>query len=192
MKIADSSSHNNANAMLAEVPFKCCSKCKVQKSLDNFNNCKKLKYGKHYNCRVCQRLKSNELAREYRKTEAYKNSIEKRREGIKEYQQNYRRQYAEKMKDYFKQYAIAYRKTGKIAEYQKSEKYKKYRSDYDKMDINKKKRHKKYIENLNNWYLKEKLKKKGFTIEQINNNPELLEVQKLIIKTKRLCKTLQS
>lgn len=43
---------------------------------------------------------------------------------------------------------------------------------------------------LQNNYVKAKLKAKGFTDEQIT--PELIEVQRLILKTKRLCKTLKS
>ena len=41
-------------------------------------------------------------------------------------------------------------------------------------------------------YAKALLRSSGFTTEQINENPELIEVKKLIIKTKRLCKTSQT
>lgn len=39
------------------------------------------------------------------------------------------------------------------------------------------------------WYIKSALKKKGFTREQIAQNPELINIQRIIIQTKRLCKT---
>lgn len=42
---------------------------------------------------------------------------------------------------------------------------------------------------LKHTYIKQKLKQKGFTSNQIT--PELIEVQRIIIKTKRLCKTSQ-
>lgn len=48
----------------------------------------------------------------------------------------------------------------------------------------------KKIDNLTDCYIKQTLKLSGFTTEQINENPELIEVKRLIIKTKRLCKTL--
>ena len=41
-------------------------------------------------------------------------------------------------------------------------------------------------------YAKRMLRQSGFTTEQINENPELIEVKRLIVKTKRLCKTLQN
>ena len=48
---------------------------------------------------------------------------------------------------------------------------------------------KKSVEKLKDFYIKRNLKSKGFTKEQIT--PELIEVQRIIIKTKRLCKTLK-
>lgn len=48
------------------------------------------------------------------------------------------------------------------------------------------------INNLGDSYIKAKLKSKGFTSEQINENNELIEIQRLIIKTKRLCRTSQN
>jgi hypothetical protein len=46
------------------------------------------------------------------------------------------------------------------------------------------------VKNVNDRYVKRQLKIKGFISEAIT--PELIEVQRLIIKTKRLCKTLQN
>jgi len=42
--------------------------------------------------------------------------------------------------------------------------------------------------NLNFSYVKARLKKRGFTNEQILMHPELIETQKIILQTKRLCK----
>jgi hypothetical protein len=50
----------------------------------------------------------------------------------------------------------------------------------------------KYIENLDLIYVKGLLRRKGFSTAVINANPELIEVQKIILKTKRLCKTSQN
>jgi len=49
---------------------------------------------------------------------------------------------------------------------------------------------KNYTNELGKGYLNSQLRSKGFKKEQIT--PELLEVQKIIIKTKRLCKTSQN
>jgi hypothetical protein len=51
------------------------------------------------------------------------------------------------------------------------------------------KSNRKGIEDLSDYYVKDKLRNKGFTKEQID--PNILEVQRLLLKTKRLCKTLQ-
>jgi hypothetical protein len=48
------------------------------------------------------------------------------------------------------------------------------------------------IEKLSDGYVRQILIDKGFTKEQLNNNKEIIETQKIIIKTKRLCKTLQN
>lgn len=53
-------------------------------------------------------------------------------------------------------------------------------------------RQKLQIEQLSDWYIKRKLIRSGFTKEHINENKELIEVKRLIIKTKRLCKTSQN
>lgn len=45
---------------------------------------------------------------------------------------------------------------------------------------------------LNDKYVKKKLLSQGFSHEQIKNNPELIKIKRLIIKTKRLWKTSQN
>ena len=49
-----------------------------------------------------------------------------------------------------------------------------------------------YADNLHDAYMKQHLRKLGYTKEQILIYPEITETIKLIIKTKRLCKTLQN
>jgi hypothetical protein len=99
----------------------------------------------------------------------------------------------------FKLYCKEYQKTEKrkeyIKKYTKSDVFLQYQKDYNKKPhIMAKNRlsDKRQKLDLIPSYLKAKLKQKGFTNEQIKNNPEILEVQKLIIKTKRLCKTSQN
>lgn len=70
-----------------------------------------------------------------------------------------------------------YRLTKKGEEYTKTEKYL----------ANKKKQADKGREKLKDHYIKGLLTNKGININDINN--ELIELQRIIIKTKRLCKT---
>jgi hypothetical protein len=55
-----------------------------------------------------------------------------------------------------------------------------------------KERVKRLRKGLPEYYIKQQLRSKGFTKQQIIDNPEIIEVQRLMIKTKRLCKTLQN
>ena len=53
-----------------------------------------------------------------------------------------------------------------------------------------KKSHKKMVESITDGYaIKILTGKRGFKKEDVINNPELIKIQKIIIKTKRLCKT---
>jgi hypothetical protein len=82
----------------------------------------------------------------------------------------------------------------KSQEYINSDKYKQYKKDYQKNYISKLtkeernssslKRNLKAISNLTDSYIKKRLKEDGFS----NISNELIEVKRLIIKTKRLCK----
>ena len=175
--------------MESEIKLKKCSTCKREKSLDCFHNHKREKDGKQYQCKDCKKL----ISKNYKKSIAYK-------EYQKRYKQtenckNYQKKYAEKNKEKIKEYYKTEKHKEKIKQYQQSEKYKQYKKVYDKKDIikeNRKIRVTKDIVNLTDYYLNSRLRSKGFSLEQIKNNPEILEVQKLIIKTKRLCKTLQN
>ena len=111
-------------------------------------------------------------------------------------------------KDCYKLYIKSERYKQYHKEYQKTEKRKEYIKNYTKSDVflqyqreHNKKPHIKAKNRLSDKkqkldlipsYLKSKLKQKGFTNEQIKNNPELLEIQKILIKTIRLCKTSQN
>lgn len=44
-------------------------------------------------------------------------------------------------------------------------------------------------EKLSTGYVKDRLRRNGFTLKQIEQNPELINIQRIIIQTKRLCKT---
>lgn len=147
--------------MLAEVPFKCCSKCKKQKQLIDYYKRKDRPCGITSTCKKCQL--------NYYKTEMAK---EKRSVYNK----------TEKAKEIYSKFA-------------KTEKGKRIREKYRKSEIGIEKRiidGRKKVEYISDRYLKELLKQRGFSIDQINNNYEIIETIKIIIKTKRLCKTSQN
>lgn len=47
------------------------------------------------------------------------------------------------------------------------------------------------VDSLNDRYVKSTLKHSGFSREMLESNPEIVEVKRLLIKTRRLCKTSQ-
>ena len=47
-------------------------------------------------------------------------------------------------------------------------------------------------ESLTDYYIKHQLHKKGYTNDQLQQNPELINIQRLTIQIKRLCKTSKS
>jgi hypothetical protein len=179
--------------MESEIKLKRCSTCNESKPIDSFSNHKRTKDGKYYQCKDCKKL----VCKNYSKSIVYKDyqkkyrQTENRKNYQKNYQKNYRKKYAEKYKEYNKEY----QKTDKFKQYQQSEKYKNYKTSYDKKNEVKKARNIRTFkdrENLSDYYIRNNLKQKGYTPEQIKQHPEILEVQKLIIKTKRLCKTSQN
>jgi len=62
----------------------------------------------------------------------------------------------------------------------------------ERVKIMRKTNTKKYIDGIGNGYVKAILKAKGFSIETINQYPELIELNREIIKSTRLCRTLQT
>jgi hypothetical protein len=92
--------------------------------------------------------------------------------------------------------------------YRNKERYLQVRKEYasgNKLIVNKVKRkwahrnkekiiqkERKLRNSLSNCYINNKLKRKGFTNEMLNKNPEIVQFQRIIIKTKRLCQKLQT
>lgn len=161
--------------MINEVKLKCCSTCKIEKPLDDFVNIKRWKNGnpyfiKHYNCNVCKSIKANTYNKVWCKLDKYKT-------WQKEYLKSYRK-------------TDTYKKN--IKKYQKSSEYfKNYMIQYRSRETSKKNKcisERKDREKISNRYTKLQLKRNGFTNEQIENYPELIETKKQIIKIKRLCK----
>lgn len=158
-----------AKPMLAEVSFKCCSKCKLDKSIDLFYNSKINKDGKDGTCKKCKQETAtnwNKKNKDVRRNIVMKSQNKR----IEKHRENGRRYFSEN-----------------------KEKYKQWVKDNPDKRKNIANSHaKKMIDTLGNSYVKQKAKRMGFTIEQLNKNPEITETIKIIIKTKRLCKTSQN
>ena len=184
-----------AKVMLAEVPFKCCSKCNIEKSINDFpivfghkrkDGTKKQRY--HSQCRECRYsvcrkwLDKNEGYSTIKKREW----DEKNKEYVTEYKKNYKKENADKVKQWKKDWDI---------------KNKEHRLQYNKDNPQPKHKvrewqnatAKKMREELNDCYVIYTLSKRiGKKADFIRQYPELIETQRLIIKTQRLCKTSQN
>ena len=172
-----------------------CKKCGETKDVSLFVKNKKCLKGVTNLCLNCVNNKPKNLnyLKEYKRKYYLenKNKIKEKSkiyylensESIKKNVENYTKENIEKI-------AISRRNSYYKNRDERLEKRKKWyeeNKEYSKDKI--RKRNKINIDKLNCVYIKKRLKDKGFTKEQIT--PELIEVQKIIIKTKRLCKTSQ-
>ena len=149
---------------MCDVITKVCSTCGEEKSIDKFYKCKKYKYGVSFRCKDCERERKNMW------------KIKKRKEGtLKKYPSAYKkRERTDAIRDRERKYRINNpRKRDRT-----TETYKKHQQ--------------KRRDELRKSYIVNQLEGKGFSREYIYSNPELIEVQRILIKTKRLCKTLKS
>lgn len=167
-------------------PFvRTCTKCKEEKNINEF-----LVHHKHFSDygRVCKQCKSKKARYYQEKNKEYytlkrNEYYQKNKETLKLKTKNWRKNNPEKA-------LIISRKAKKITKEKNREYAKRFRQnnpDKIKADVNK--HQKRYCETLHDIYVKSSLKRVGFINDQIT--PELIEVKRLIIKTKRLCKTLQ-
>lgn len=157
--------------MNIEEQYFTCKKCGESKIWGEFSRAKNTIYKIRFTCKVCTnteykiRRASNPDRIEYEKE-----WVEKNREKIRG--QSKLRWISKKTNSAFMAERRAYLQN--------------YR------DINREKTretHRAYVKNLTPQYLNNRLRKKGFTAEQINQNPELINIQRIITQTKRLCKT---
>lgn len=152
-----------------------CGKCGEVKDVGEF-------YKNRSCCKKCRQSQLKEWQnnnrdkiKKYSRSQYVKNP-EKLKERAKEWQLNNPEKYKERKKEWL------LNNPGKDKESRNKWKCK----NPEKVKENSKNQRK----SLNTCYIKKTLKLSGFTTEQINENPELIEVKRLIIKTKRLCKTL--
>ena len=179
---------------------KTCKKCNEKKDLNLFGKDKRLNSGIKSNCKKCETevsVKWN-LNNKERKSEKAKIFYNKNKEKIKKKVKEYNIENKEKIYLYQLKYKsenkekvlLKVRECTRKYYYNNTEKIKKYSSEYRELNralINIKAN--KRAENTTDRYVINNLTTKGFTKEQITS--ELIEVQRIIIKTKRLCKTLK-
>ena len=160
--------------------MKVCGKCKVNKSVYDFYKNKSRKSGIASSCKVCDNKnhfdyyhKNPEMIKERCSIYYHKNAKK-----ISDYGINYRINNSEKMKE-----RDANRYINNTESIKKNNL--KYRNN------NKEKIYKQLKmvrEGLPDHYVKSRLRQHGYPQELINN-PEFIEVKRLIIKTQRLCRT---
>lgn len=150
-----------------------CIKCNQEKCINEFVKNKQCKDGITGTCKQC--------AREY-----YKKYRDKNHDKLLQL----KRKWIDNNRNHVNESNRKYKK-------ENSEKERQYKTNYNNANreqINKKNmdRYTYDCEHLGNMYISSLLRQSRFTTEQINENPELIEVKRLIIKTKRLCETLQN
>lgn len=176
-KLADSRCYN-------QPFFKVCSKCGVQKSNDEYSKYfykpKKdgtKKIGIRTYCNSCK----NKMVKDWFEIN-------------NDYKKEYRKRNPEKLKEENLRAKKRIKEwTEKNAEILK-EKKKIYKlNNIEKVRESNKKLEKKWAEELTDTYvIRQIVKRSNLKAEQIRCNPELIEIKRLIIKTKRLCKTSQN
>jgi len=152
------------------VPSKCCSKCGEEKALSNYY----IIYGKYVaRCKPCYNADC-------------KSYVERNKEKRKKYQDNYNKANRDKQivhkRNYQKKAKEILRQKGR----------KRYEENRDRLLAQTKNQQKKYAEDLHDCYMRNHLRKLGFKKQEVEQFPEIKETVKLIIQTKRLCKTLQN
>lgn len=153
-------------------PFvKVCGNCGIEKDISNFSKNKSKRDGHNSTCRDCHRTHSKKWS-DNNKEKCSASSLNwyyKNKEHVIKRGAQWAKNNPEKRSNSMRRYYLLH------SEEQKNK----------SKITGQKARHE-----LQNNYVKAKLKAKGFSDEQITN--ELIEVQRLILKTKRLCKTLQN
>lgn len=180
---------------------KVCSKCGVEHPLYNFTKDKRCKDGHGSWCNECMRKSSLNWYNK-NKVRSYENSKEWRSlnpDKVKKNEKRYRERNKEKRKIIRKEWY----KLNRNKEYEshknwinnnpdylpkRAKQRKQYASNNKDMINEYQKNYQTIIrENLTDGYVLNYLRIKGFNKEDIT--PELIEVQRLLTKTKRLCKT---
>ena len=170
-----------------------CTKCGEVKPYGMFGKDKSRKDGIAFNCKECEKLRQIEYA--FRNPEKRKACYKKYRESNREIVRASQIRHRENNYEKIKSRKIQHRKNNKATyaiyekKYRDNNRLKVRRSSLDYFYRNKDRITEitnSKIEGLHTSYLTSRLRKDGFSLEHIKAHPELIEIKRLIIKTKRL------
>lgn len=148
---------------------KTCTKCNEEKSLNNFNKAKYGKLGYSASCRNCAKIHGK-----------YYRSLETTKETLRLYREKNKEKTYIRHKKHYEQNKIKILKRS----------YDHYLSNIEHKKKLCKKNERFHLENLTDSYVKLRLTTQGFLKDQIT--PELIELKRIMLKTKRLCQQLQN
>lgn len=182
---------------VADAGSKICTKCKLIKSVSEYCVNNQLKSGLNSSCKECQ---SNAFKK-------YRNSNKKK---LKEYNDKWREENKklhsemaklwksknpEKIKEYNSKESVKEKKRFYARRY-RDKNLKKCKEKLSFWRLNNKEHIMNYgknkCKNLENSYIISNMVRDGFKSSFLKSNPKLIETKKLIIKTKRLCRTSQN
>lgn len=156
---------------------KVCAKCGIKKPLSAFG--KDRKYGYKFHCRECVSLYT-------------KQHYQENKEQVKATSKKYQLLHPEQKKIWISDNRLRVNESRKRSYQRHIERYLAYNKAYHKNNIDEiKKRRVKDHDELREPYLKNLARKRGMAKELIEANPQILELIKVNLTLKRLCKTSQ-
>lgn len=170
---------------------KVCSKCGIKKDLCDFGKNKTGLYGVRECCKVCIKqymqdyYKKNKKVFKEKCISWNKNNPDRKNENSRNWKRNNRQKASKSYATYRNNNLEKLRELARKWHKNNFEKSKLNASIYR---LNNSEKIKEVRELLPDSYIKTVLKKQNYPQELINN-PEFIEVKRLIIKTKRLCRT---
>ena len=175
----------NTSDMITE---KACSKCKEVKPLDLFSTDRKMKLGRKSWCIKCTTENAKRWANKNRdKVNGYKKDSYKRSpDRAKERAKCWRERNPEKSRENGAEWRKRNPERNKEIKKRAAERVRSDTALYEKQKLRYREKTNKATLQLSDSYVRSNLVHCGFNIETVKQHPELIEIKRLIIKTKRL------